>query len=282
MRQRAFMQVDVFTDTPYRGNPVAVVLDAAGLDDAQMQAIARWTNLSETTFVLPADDASADYRLRIFTPGAELPFAGHPTLGSAHAVLQSGLARARDAALVQQCAAGLVPLSIDADRRRLWLRLPRPRLDPLSETQHREIEQALRLRCAPGSATIDVGPIWITARAASGDEVLRARPDLATIERLSREYRVTGITVFGGYDGSAEKYEVRSFAPAFGAPEDPVCGSGNGCVAAWLAHLGQREAYVARQGRAIGRDGRVFVRYADTGIEIGGTAVTCVRGEILA
>ncbi len=282
MRQRAFLQVDVFTDTPYRGNPVAVVLDAAGLDDARMQAIARWTNLSETTFVLPADDASADYRLRIFTPGSELPFAGHPSVGSAHAVLQSGRATARNAALVQQCGAGLVPLSIDAETRRIWLRLPEAGLTRLSESQHLAVEQALGLRCAPGAAAIDVGPVWITARAASGGEVLAARPDLAAVERLSREYEVIGITVFGGYEGQAEQFEVRSFAPASGVPEDPVCGSGNGCVAAWLAHLGQREAYVARQGRAIGRDGRVFVRYADTGIEIGGTAVTCVRGEILA
>ncbi len=282
MRPRPFMQVDVFTERPYLGNPVAVVLDAAGLDDAAMQAIARWTNLSETTFVLPAEDPAADYRLRIFTPGGELPFAGHPTLGSAHALLESGERDARNGRLVQQCGAGLVPISIDEAGRRLWLRLPDARFAPLDATAHAALESALGLALAPGAAAVDVGPVWITARAASGEAVLAARPDLAAIARLSQRLRATGVTVFGSYEGDAERHEVRSFAPGAGVPEDPVCGSGNGCVAAWLARGGEHAPYVARQGRALGRDGRVAVRHASGAIEIGGAAVTCIRGEIVA
>lgn len=282
MRMRPFTQVDVFTDTPYRGNPVAVVLDAEGLTTAQMRAIARWTNLSETTFVSKADDPAADYRLRIFTPASELPFAGHPTLGSAHALIESGRVRPRDGRLVQQCAGGLVPLTVDATDSRLWLRLPAVKTVPLAPERFAQLEAALGLRCAAGAAAIDVGPVWITARAASGEAVLAASPDLGAIERLSRELRATGVTVFGGYEQGDARYEVRSFAPAADVPEDPVCGSGNGCVAASLAAAGERRDYDARQGRAIGRDGRVSVRYRGDAIEIGGAAVSCVRGEILA
>lgn len=291
MRKRPFMQVDVFTVTPFQGNPVAVVLDARGLDVAQMQSIARWTNLSETTFVLPADDPAADYRLRIFTPGSELPFAGHPTLGSAHALLDAGIATARNGRLVQECAAGLVALAVEPDEHRLWLRLPDARVTPLSQTQHAELERALGLQCDAGAAAIDVGPVWITVRVRSADALLAARPDQAAIARLSEELRATGVTAFGprgsrgtgsAGDASGGEWEVRSFAPRSGIAEDPVCGSGNGCVAAWLALEGRREAYVARQGRAIGRDGHVLVRYDDRGIQVGGQAVTCVRGEILA
>ena len=282
MRKRPFTQVDVFTDTPYRGNPVAVVLDAGGLSTVQMQAIARWTNLSETTFVSDADDSAADYRLRIFTPNSELPFAGHPTLGSAHALIECGRVKPRDGRLVQQCAAGLVPLSVEASGARLWLRLPVAKLAPLSAPLHARLETALGLHCAQGAAAIDVGPVWITARAPSGRDVLAARPDMGAIERLSRELGATGVTVFGDCADGDARFEVRSFAPAADVPEDPVCGSGNGCVAAWLAAGGERRDYVARQGRAIGRDGRVSVRYVDAGIEIGGAAVSCIRGEILA
>jgi len=288
MNQRPFMQVDVFTDTPFRGNPVAVVLDARGLDGEQMQSIARWTNLSETTFVLPAEDAAADYRLRIFTPRAELPFAGHPTLGSARALLDAGLAAPRDGRLVQQCGAGLVELTVDAAERRLWLRVPQPRATPLSASQQLALEEALGMPCTSEGSVIDVGPVWITVRVASGDALLAARPDQAAIARLSQELRATGVTAFGprttqsGSSGEDGDLEVRSFAPVHGVPEDPVCGSGNGCVAAYLASEGRHAAYVARQGRAIGRDGRVLVRYDERGIQIGGHAAVCVRGELLA
>lgn len=281
MKHRPFMQVDVFTDTPYRGNPVAVVLDADGLSDDAMQRIARWTNLSETTFVLAPTAAGADYRLRIFTPGSELPFAGHPTLGSAHALIASARLRPREGRLVQECDAGLVPVALDADGARLWLRLPPAHTALLDDAARARLERALGLAC-PGAMRIDVGPVWITARVDSGAALLAARPDLAAIEALSRESGATGVTVFGALDGDDARWEVRSFAPAAGVPEDPVCGSGNGCVAVFLGAAGERAPYEARQGRAIGRDGRIAVRGLGGEVEIGGACVACVRGEILA
>jgi len=281
MKTRPFAQVDVFTDRPYTGNPVAVVLDAAGLTDAGMQSIARWTNLSETTFVLPPDVPEADYRLRIFTPRAELPFAGHPTLGSAHALIGAGLARPRDGRLVQQCPAGLVPIETDPADACLWLTLPPAKQTPLPAAAGADLAAALGLACDPGAAVIDVGAVWIVARVASGEALLRSTPDLARIATISRAFRATGVTAFGPVDEGAARYEVRSFAPAVDVPEDPVCGSGNGCVAAWLAGQGTRIDYTARQGRAIGRDGQVRVAYGEDGsIRIGGRAVACVRGTI--
>lgn len=282
MRSRPFMQVDVFTDRPYRGNPVAVVLDASGLADDEMLAIARWTNLSETTFVLPADAAGADYRLRIFTPARELPFAGHPTLGSAYAVVAAGLARPTQDRLVQQCSAGLIPLRFDESAGRVWLRLPAAKSTPLREDQRLRLSAALGIDCAADTCAVDVGPVWITVRAASAATVLAMQPDQAGVAALSRELGVTGVTVFGEQADGPARYEVRSFAPAANVPEDPVCGSGNGCVAATLSRAGDRRPYLARQGRAIGRDGFVAVDFTDGGIEIGGSAVICIRGEITA
>lgn len=295
MIDRPFMQVDVFTDRPYLGNPVAVVLDAAGLDAAAMQAIARWTNLSETTFVLPPEDPRADYRLRIFTPGAELPFAGHPTLGSAWALLQSGRATPRDGRLVQQCAAGLVPISIDwagAERagtkaarspQRLWLRLPPTAQRAVDAPARQALERALGAATVAEPQIVDVGPVWLVAQLPSEDAVLSLRPDATAVAALSRELGLTGVTVFGrSMAQDLAAWEVRSFAPAHGIVEDPVCGSGNGCVAAYLREQAATRGYRARQGRAVGRDGLVDVRYDDDGIEIGGAAVVCIAGEIVA
>jgi len=282
MRARPFMQVDVFPDHPFCGNPVAVVLDASGLQDSEMQTIARWTNLSETTFVLAPDTPGADYRLRIFTPASELPFAGHPTLGSAYAVAQAGIATPRNGRLVQQCASGLVPIRFEARGERVWLQLPAARATPLSEPHRRRLAAALEIDCGDDVCAIDVGPIWITVRAASAQAVLAIRPDQASIAALSRELEVTGVTVFGEHPDGDARYEVRSFAPACDVPEDPVCGSGNGCVAAMLARGGDRRPYLARQGRAIGRDGVVAARFEEAGIEIGGAATIRVRGELFA
>ena len=282
MKSRPFMQVDVFTDRPYRGNPVAVVLDGNGLDDEEMLAIARWTNLSETTFVFEADAPGADYRLRIFTPVHELPFAGHPTLGSAFAVAASGIARPREGRLVQQCAAGLVPLRFEPSADRVWLRLPAARTTPLHDAQRRRLSAALGIDCPDDACAIDVGPVWITLRAPSAAAVLAMQPDQSAIAALSRELGATGVTVFAEHVDGPARYEVRSFAPAANVPEDPVCGSGNGCVAVMLSLGGEREPYLARQGRAIGRDGFVAVGFPGEGIEIGGSVVTCIRGEISA
>ena len=322
MRQRTFMQVDVFTSQPFLGNPVAVVLDADDLDSERMQRIARWTNLSETTFVQSPTEPGADYRLRIFTPAAELPFAGHPTLGSAHALLAAGRVAPRDGRLVQQCTAGLVPIRLDVAAPGLWLRLPQARTTPVDVAIRAEVERIVGapLSCEP--QLIDVGPRCSVARHANAAALLALTPDLAALAALSLRLGATGLTLFApgtdpsadpsanwatdpaSYsatdpgsardsasgrprdarqtDGPAPWFEVRSWAPAHGVPEDPVCGSGNGCVAAYLAGDGLTRPYRARQGRAIGRDGHIRIRYDAAGIEVGGDAVVCVRGELLA
>lgn len=283
-----FLQVDVFTDRPFFGNPVAVVLDADGLDTDAMQRIARWTNLSETTFVLQPTDARADYRLRIFTPGGELPFAGHPTLGSARALLASGRATARDGRLVQQCEAGLIPLRIDADAHRLFFEVPSARIVPVAN----EHVEALRHALGPGAAearfdAIDLGPVWLTATLADAATVLALSPDSSAVGAISRRLRATGVTVHGAFPsghrdrhGAALDTAVRSFAPAIGVAEDPVCGSGNACVALQRRTAGQAHDYVAAQGEALGREGRIAVRYRGDAIDIGGAAVVCVEGRL--
>ena len=283
MRQRAFMQIDVFTDRPFLGNPVAVVLDADGLSSQQMQSIARWTNLSETTFVLPATEPGADYQLRIFTPTSELPFAGHPTLGSAFAVRRSGRVDRAQARLVQQCGAGKVSVTVDARADRLWLRLPAAQISPLDTGALAGLADALGLNAPVEVTRIDVGPVWLTLELPDAPGVLALKPDMAALAHWSRDLKATGVTVFGRYaPGSAAGYEVRSFAPAFDVPEDPVCGSGNGCVAVALRQRGRGQDYLARQGRAIGRDGLIAVRFDDAGIEIGGACVCCVEGTLTA
>jgi PhzF family phenazine biosynthesis protein len=282
-RRVAFQQVDVFTAVPFKGNPVAVVLDGAGLPTAQMQAIGGWTNLSETTFVCPPTDPAADYRLRIFTPRAEIPFAGHPTIGSAHAVLRHGHVPRQAGRLVQECGKGLVELRVDGER--LFLKLPTPAFREPDTTQRAEAAAALGLTTTEilRAAIIDVGPVWFTVQLRDGGAVTKLEPDMAAIAALSRE-PVTGLNVFGLYgDGGPSDVEVRSFAPAHGVPEDPVCGSGNGCVAALIQRekLLPRSSYVSSQGRCMQRDGRVEVRYPDDGtIWLGGHAVTCVEGTL--
>lgn len=291
MRTRRFKQVDVFTRVPYLGNPVAVVLEAEDLDDAQMQRIARWTNLSETTFVLPPQAADADYRLRIFTPRAEIPFAGHPTLGSAHAVLEAGVVRPRDGRLRQACAAGLVTIAVEsAGEPRLWLASPRPTLSAMAGTQFAALEQALGapVEHDPPPQIVDVGPVWLVARMADAQRVAALQPDLAAATALSMTLGITGIVAFGEADDGISAIHLRAFAPAHGVPEDPVCGSGNISVAAclartgWITRVGTR--YRARQGMQLGRDGRIALRIAedDGQIWLGGDAVTCVDGTLQA
>ena len=278
-----FQQVDVFSAIPFQGNPVAVVLDADGLSTERMQAIANWTNLSETTFVCTPPDASADYRLRIFTPKSELAFAGHPTIGSAHAASRHGLKPKTAGLLVQQCGKGLVTLRIDGER--LFLALPAPALRDVSRAMLEEFAAALGVtsKSVRASAAIDVGVTWITLQLADATVVRGLRPDLTRIHTLTPS-GVAGITVFGfGGDSTGSQIEVRSFAPAEGIPEDPVCGSGNGCVAALIRseRLISGNSYVARQGSCVGRDGRVEIRFDDDGtIWLGGHAVTCIEGTL--
>jgi len=277
-----FQQVDVFTSTPFKGNPVAVVLNGEGLSTAQMQSIANWTNLSETTFVESAADPAADYRLRIFTPRGELPFAGHPTIGSAHAVLTSGRIPKHEGRLIQECGKGLIEIRINSGSS--FFRLPTPTFTAARERQCAEAASALGI--APTeikrAAIIDVGPVWFTLQLTDSDTVTNLAPDMTAIAEFSRRVG-PGLNVFGFHKaGAAADIEVRSFAPADGIPEDPVCGSGNGCVAALIRRekLIDRNSYVSSQGRCLQRDGRVEVRFQDEGIWIGGQAVTCVEGTL--
>jgi predicted PhzF superfamily epimerase YddE/YHI9 len=263
-----FKQVDVFTERPFLGNPVAVVIGAEGLDAAAMQRIAGWTNLSETTFLLKSD--KADYRLRIFTPRQELPFAGHPTIGSAHAALESGFV-SRKSSLKQECGAGILELTVEDNW--IYVRAPQPKLTRLEKPT--PWGRALR---------VDVGPVWIVAELEDAAALAALAPDMAAIAELSRSLEATGVTLFARAEDGRSEIQVRSFAPLHGVPEDPVCGSGNISVAAYLRFLGKVEdlgsPYLARQGMQLGRDGRVSVRVTEREIYIGGRAVTCVDGTL--
>lgn len=275
MRSRSFKQVDVFTAVPYKGNPVAVVLDGEGLSDAEMQGFANWTNLSETTFVLPATDPAADYRVRIFTPKAELPFAGHPTLGTAHAVLEAGLASATDGKLVQQCAVGLVDLTVGPAG--LSFKLPRYALSELTDP---EATAWINAPVRGAAQAVDVGPVWLVAEVDGVAALENLAHDSA---RLVDYYLPRGMTGATLYAAEGERVVVRSFAPGDGIPEDPVCGSGNGAAAAFRLAAGQvrgGDSYVASQGRQVGRDGFVQVRFAGSDIHIGGQCVTCIEGAV--
>lgn len=275
MTARDFRQVDVFTAVPYKGNPVAVVLDGEGLTAEQMQGFANWTNLSETTFVLPASDPVADYRVRIFTPKAELPFAGHPTLGTAHAVIEAGLALPKGGRLVQQCAVGLVELTVGEGG--LSFKLPRYSLAELTDP---EATGWIGAEVKGAAQAVDVGPIWLVAQLAEVAALENLAHDPA---RLTRYYEATGMTGATLFSVDGERVVVRSFAPGDGIPEDPVCGSGNGAVAAFRLAAGQVRAgdrYRASQGRQVGRVGWIDVRFEGADIHIGGQCVTCIEGSV--
>jgi PhzF family phenazine biosynthesis protein len=288
---RAYKVVDAFSAKPFLGNPVAVILDADGLDDATMRAIARWTNLSETTFLLPATNLDADYLLRIFTPRGELPFAGHPTLGSAHAVIEAGRFLPKDGVLVQECGVGLVRIEVAGEgaERIITLALPPAQMVTLPAADIAELEAALgavvKSDCLP--ATVNVGPVWIVAEMADAAAVLALTPDFARSAALEHRLGVTGVTVFGRYPDGGTAIEVRSFAPSGGVEEDPVCGSGNGSVAVFQTSRGLIPAtatnYVAGQGQRVGRNGHVLISVGDDGrISVGGACVTCVNGTLVS
>ena len=271
-----FKQVDVFTGRPFFGNPVAVVIGAESLASEEMQRIAGWTNLSETTFLLAPTAPGASYRLRIFTPRQELPFAGHPTVGSAHAALESGFAKAVNGRLTQECGAGVLDLTVEEQdgARRIFVKAPVPRITSVAAPLFGKA-RALR---------VDVGPVWVVADLGDARTVDTLEPDMAAISELSHALDASGATVFGRTGNAAVPIHVRSFAPAHGIPEDPVCGSGNISVAAYLRETGLLKEfgpdYTARQGMQVGRDGRVQVRVSADGIRIGGEAVTCVDGTL--
>jgi PhzF family phenazine biosynthesis protein len=286
---RAYKIVDVFTSSPLQGNPLAVVLDAEDLDTETMHAVAAWTNLSETTFVLPPSSPKADYRLRIFTPRSELPFAGHPTLGSAHAAIEAGRIVARDGRLVQECGVGLVQLSADGEgaNRELSFSLPAATLTPLDGSDVDELEAILGtgINREAHPAIVTVGPVWIVACVSSLDRLLSMKPDFARSAAFESRVGVTGVTLFAAKDGTEADIEVRSFASSQGVNEDPVCGSCNGSIAVFrharrLLPSGTTR-YVATQGQCLGRSGRVAVRVdADGKVDLGGRCVTTVNGLI--
>lgn len=280
MRLLKFKQVDVFTRVPFSGNPVAVVLEGEGLSTRQMQGIAAWTNLSETTFVLPPSSTAADYLLRIFTPRMELPFAGHPTIGSAHAVLEAGIVNAKSGRLRQECGAGILDLQVEGNT--IWLDSPAATETPLIDSDFKVLEASLRARTQGTPRIINIGPRWLVAELASADAVAALAPDMQIMTDLSNRLSMGGVTVYGASADGQSALHVRSFAPAHGIPEDPVCGSGNISVAAYLVNTGQTgrvgSSYVARQGMQLGRDGRVSVRIEGEKIFLGGSAVTCIEG----
>jgi PhzF family phenazine biosynthesis protein len=290
MARLPFKTIDVFTTVPFKGNPVAVVLDATGLSDEQMQQIASWTNLSETTFVVPATVDGADYQVRIFTPAAELPFAGHPTIGTAHALLEAGMIEAKNGALVQQCKAGLVKLSVEhADDGQRWIafELPAPTITALDAGQAQALEAILGtpLDASSPPCLVDVGARWVIAQLPSAQAVLDNVPDLQRMKTQDRQGRHTGVVIFGPHaPGQQAGIEVRAFAPAHGIDEDPVCGSGNGAVAAYIRHTGQTAAFgsefLATEGQMVGRAGVLRLTISDGAIRVGGNALTCVDGAL--
>ena len=300
MRKRPFRQVDVFTAQPLRGNPLAVVLDGDGLSDAHMQAFAAWTQLSETTFVLPptaaGQAAGADYRVRIFTPGAELPFAGHPTLGTAHAWLQSGGQPQASDRIVQECSVGLVTLR-QQDGRRAFAAPALRRADPSPDTLA-AVRDALGLQAEEVLAAQDLhnGPHWLGLLLPDVPTVLSLRPDHAALQRLgvkvgvaARRQGAPGMIRRSSREAQAfatpadtTDLEVRAFAAPVGIAEDPVTGSLNASLAQWLiaeGHLPMR--YRARQGTALGRSGEVFINQDSSGqVWVGGDVSDCIEGSM--
>jgi len=273
--QCRFFQVDVFGARSCSGNPVAVTLGAEGLATEEMQRFARWTNLSETTFVLPPGELAADYRVRIFTPALELPFAGHPTLGTCHAWLEAGGEPRDPNLIVQECGVGLVRIRREEDRL-AFAAPPLLRSGPASDEDVQRVVAALGVDRSELSAVewVDNGPGWICALLESAERVLELEPRGVDFD--------LGVVGFHP-PGSDAAIEVRAFFPINGVTaEDPVTGSLNASVAQWLLGCGRLTApYVATQGRAIGRDGRVYVDQDEDGtIWVGGRTETIISGTV--
>ena len=276
LKARPFKQVDVFTDRPGYGNPVAVIMEADGLSAEQMQRLARWTNLSETTFL--ATEGENGYRLRIFTPAHELPFAGHPTIGSAHAALEAGLIN-DPAGFTQHCGLGDLPLW-HADGV-TWVRVPLPaKVEIESETE--KLSQALGGVRVHDPLAFDTGPVWLVGRLESLDDLRNLAVNRDLLIQLSLEIDQAAGAVLYAFNEEGG-IEVRALAPVHGIDEDPVCGSGNLCAAAHLKATGDiarvGNQYQARQGMNLGRDGRLHLNVLDEALELGGRAVTVFDGQ---
>lgn len=281
-----FQQVDVFADEPFKGNPVAVVFDAQRLSEVRMQAIARWTNLSETTFLLPPLHPEADYRLRIFTPGGELPFAGHPTLGSCHAWLHAGGEPEDEGVIVQECGIGLVRIRRapagpgGALRERLAFAAPPLRRREVEPALLADVLRALGLQPDDvlASQWLDNGPHWLALRLRDARQVLALEPDHVALRELPK------VGVIGAHEpGAGADFEVRAFAASAGILEDPVTGSLNAALAQWLWASDVVQApFVAAQGARLGRAGRVGLHFEAGEVWVEGACATCVQGVLMS
>jgi PhzF family phenazine biosynthesis protein len=274
--ERPYREIDVFTALPLKGNALAVVHDAAGLSDETMQAFASWTALSETTFLLPPTDAAADYRVRIFTPSGELPFAGHPTLGSCYAWLAAGGTPRSDEAIVQQCGVGLVRVRRDAERL-AFAAPPLKRSGAVDDGTLIDIARCLRIErtAIRASQWVDNGPGWVAVMLASRAELLDLAPDFAALAAHK-----IGV-VAPCPPGHEAQFELRAFIGGVGPNEDPVTGSLNASVAQWLIGSGVApERYVAAQGTVLGRAGRVYIERLGNDIWVGGHCAPLVEGRV--
>ncbi|WP_411881667.1 PhzF family phenazine biosynthesis protein [Polaromonas sp. YR568] len=302
MKQRPFKQVDVFTPTPYYGNPLAVVMDGSGLDDAAMQRFAKWTNLSETTFLLPPTDATADYRVRIFTPGGELPFAGHPTLGSCHSWLEAGGQPHAKDFIVQECQVGLVKIRREPGTKRLAFAAPPLKRSAPSPTVLAQVAAALGLKATHivAAQCLDNGPLWLGLLLDNPETVLQLAPDHKALAKLgikvgaaARYPREEAAPLIARANREARAFaasapdfapdlEVRGFVSPMGIDEDPVTGSLNASLAQWLIAEGHApERYTASQGVCLGRAGQVHIERDSTGqVWVGGESVSCVDGSV--
>ena len=274
---RRFMQVDVFTAQALRGNPLAVVLEADGLSDATLAAFARWTHLSETTFLLPPTDPAADYRVRIFTPHGELPFAGHPTLGSCHAWLAHG-GQPKGVDVVQQCEVGLVRIRRDATApaRLAFAAPPLRRRSPVEAPLLAQIARGLQIdpSLIQASQWVDNGPGWVAVMLPDRDAVLGLEPDYVALSGLK-------LGVIGPWAGGDAHFEVRALIGASPGYEDPVTGSLNASLAQWLTASGMAPArYVASQGTRLQRSGRVYLSREGDEVWVGGDVSPCIDGQV--
>ena len=289
MAPRPFVQADVFADRPGAGNPLAVVLDAAGLDDAAMQAIARWTRLPETTFVLPPTRPGASYAIRMFSPKKEVPFAGHPSVGTAHVVLEAGLAEPRQGLLLQEGVAGLLPLRVEVDAgvRRIAIRTPRAQLVETAEARGARLAEALDWLPAGAlpPALMDGGRRWWLAEARDEASLRSALPDWDSIAALARATASMGVLAFARCHGQDYQVAARAFVGGPALFEDAASGAANATLAAWLALRdalpGSGGHYQVSQGREVGHDARLHMQVdADGEVWAGGQVVSVVRGTI--
>ena len=288
MQDFRYLQLDVFSARTGGGNPLGVVIDAASWTGERMQAFATWTGLVETTFVLPPSTADASYRLRIFTPSREIPFAGHPTIGSAHAVLETGVAKARNGRLMQECGAGLLPIRVEGEgpSRHLFLQAPAARVlaeNPNDEPKLKPVLGSAALGSLP-PVFVEGGRRWWIAEFADEAGLRGWKPDHAAIGALAKTTDSLGLCVFTRSRSPDYDLVVRAFPAGVGIVEDPASGAANGLIAAWIAkaepHGALAHGYRVSQGREIGHDALILIRIEKEHVWVGGTTRTIVRGRV--